>query len=210
MIDRDDIQDIYRDNLISHTQGIFVVKMTKASFIYRFIADIDLEIKPGESKKLKWGKMEVLVKKSSKDNSLKWYVDGKVVDEETIKLMIGYFNNSPQELRFIRTKETKNKWFLDDYFYYEMIDLYRNINYPDMFDKIEEYVKGNKGDVTAEVEVFVPDRKGNYMPHKFSFAYEAASDETKLYHYPGGKEFDFCDLIGVYILCTEYNKNYRF
>ena len=141
MIDRDDIQDIYRDNLISHMQGIFVVKMTKASFIYRFIADIDLEIKPGESKKLKWGKMEVLVKKSSKDNSLKWYVDGKVVDEETIKLMIGYFN---------------------------------------------------------------------YMPHKFSFVYEAADNGAKLYHFSSGKEFDFCDLIGVYILCTEYNKNYRF
>lgn len=208
MVDDKDVQSIFRDNLICHMRGIFVAKMTKAAFIEQYIANIDAEIKAGESKELKWGLMKVLVKKSLIDNTLSWYIDGKIMSEDIIKNMIGCFKNAPQEFCFIRKKPTEDKRLLDEFCFCELMDLYRGIDYPNMFLMIDNYVIENSEDLTVEVNTFVPDENSNYLAQKFSFVYE--DGDSKIYQFPQNEEIDFCDLIGVYIKCNEENTNYRF
>ena len=224
-------RDMYATNRIN-LSGAIVTKYTTGKYIDKYIDNIKSSMKPGETRKFKYGKIDVAIKRKKFDKKKKpnfcWYLGDEKVIEESIRVMMGYFNNATLEMSI----EREEKDDLTEYYDMECCTRVKECgereNYRGVYREIVEYVAQNKGKVSINLKTFEPYGDGNYLSVCFDFKYEDNQVMVRKYYYDKNdfnkevkiakdvnlEEFiEFCNKVNqnnkVYYMETDYKRTYK-
>lgn len=173
-----DWQNFYSQNRLS-AYGLIMPTLSESTAAQQYINKLRGLVKEHHTKQLQWGNFNVLVRKKRIGKGLVWYIDGKKVDESTIKLLYGYFNNNPKEINYIRTERDEIKDFEDMECKRHLTQLEAQFQYADMFYYLCDYVSENQSSLKVDIKTFKPDAEGNFIAQKFAFQFE--NGKTKVY-----------------------------
>ena len=173
-------QDFFSKNRVT-SSGAIVTKITAESKAQEFINKLYSQTPIGTTKRLQWGPISVLAKRSRniKKKGLVWYLDGKKTDESVIKMMLGFFMNAPTTTEFVHKEPTIKTEFNDLQMLENIKTLCAKTNYEKIYTDLVDYVDIHKSDLMVNIHTFAPDNNGNFLAK--SFAFKNIDGKTSVY-----------------------------